>query len=96
MTPPLVDCDLKRVSRGHYITAKAAINFPQPESTTGGRHSLSYFDRDSGIAKVSLAGVHYPDITDFFGDVGVNGVTDKLARRGGSERTQQTVHGGSL
>jgi hypothetical protein len=88
MTRPLVDCDLKRVSREHYITAKAAINFPQPESTTGGWHSLSYFDRDSGVAKVSLAGVHHPDTTDFFGDVGVNDVTNKLARRGWSERPQ--------
>ena len=96
MTPPLVDCDLKRVSREHYITGKAAINFPHAGSTTGGWHFLSYFDRDSGVAKVSLTGIHYPDTTDFFGDVGVNDVTNKLARRGWSERPQQAVHGGSL
>lgn len=81
----LFDLDLKRVSREHYITGKAAINFPHPESTTGGWHFLSYFDRDSGVAKVSLAGIHYPDTTDFFGDAGVIDVTDELAMRGWSE-----------
>ena len=85
MIQPLFDFDLKRVSRTHYITGKAAINFPHAGNTTGGWHFLSYFDRDSGVAKVSLAGVHYPDTTDFFGDARVNDVTDELARRGWSE-----------
>ena len=85
MTQPLFDFDLKRVSRTHYITGKAAINFPHPGSITGGWHFLSYFDRDSGVAKVSLAGIHYPDTTDFVGDAGVIDVTDKLAMRGWSE-----------
>ena len=85
MRQPLFDLDLKRVSREHYITGKAAINFPHAGSTTGGWHFLSYFDRDSGVAKVSLAGIHYPDTTDFFGDAGVIDVTDKLAMRGWSE-----------
>ena len=71
MIQPLFDFDLKRVSRTHYITGKAAINFPQPGSTTGGWHFLSYFDRDSGVAKVSLASIHYPDTTGFFGRTGV-------------------------
>lgn len=65
MTPPLFDFDLKRVSHQHYITGKAAINFPHPGSTTGGWHFLSYFDREAGVVKVSLAGIHYPD-TDAF------------------------------
>jgi hypothetical protein len=85
MTQPLFDFDLKRVSRTHYITGKAAINFPHPGGITGGWHFLSYFNRDSGVAKVSLAGIHYPDTTDFFGDAGVIDVTDKLAMRGWSE-----------
>ena len=85
MTQPLFDFDLKRVYRTHYITGKAAINFPHPESTTGGWHFLSYFDRDSGVTKVSLAGIHYPDTTDFFGDAGIIDVTDKLAKRGWTE-----------
>ena len=85
MIQPLFDFDLKRVSRTHYITGKAAINFPHAGSTTGGWHFLSYFDRDSGVAKVSLAGIHYPDTTDFFGDAGVIDVTDELAMRGWSE-----------
>ena len=82
MRKPLFDFDLKRVSLEHYITGKAAINFPHPESTTGGWHFLSYFERDSGVAKVSLAGIHYPDTTGFFGDAGVIDVTEKLAKRG--------------
>jgi hypothetical protein len=85
MNQPLFDFDLKRVSRTHYITGKAAINFPHPGSITGGWHFLSYFDWDSGVAKVSLAGIHYPDTTDFFGDAGVIDVTDELAMRGWSE-----------
>ena len=40
MNQPLFDFDLKRVSRTHYITGKAAINFPDPGSTTGGWHFL--------------------------------------------------------
>ena len=84
MRQPLFDFDLKRVSREHYITGKAAINFPHPRSTTGGWHFLSYFDREAGVAKVSLAGIHYPDTTDFFGDTGVTDVTDQLFHRGWS------------
>ncbi|MBX8486162.1 hypothetical protein [Pseudomonas cichorii] len=78
----LFDFDLKRVSQVHYITGKAAINFPHDGSTTGGWHFLSYYDRESGVAKVSLAGIHYPDTTDFFGDAGVLDVTQQLAKRG--------------
>ncbi|WP_426203900.1 hypothetical protein [Pseudomonas sp. TWP3-1] len=84
MTLPLFDFDLKRVSRQHYITGKAAINFPLLGSTTGGWHFLSYFDRESGVAKVSLAGIHYPDTTDYFGYLGITDVTDQLAERGWS------------
>ncbi|KPW47395.1 hypothetical protein ALO95_200273 [Pseudomonas syringae pv. antirrhini] len=82
MRQPLFDFDLKRVSREHYITGKAAINFPNVGSTTGGWHFMSYFDRDTGVAKVSLAGIHYPDTTDFFGHAGIIDVTDELAARG--------------
>jgi len=82
MTQPLFDFDLKRVSREHYITGKAAINFPHVGSTTGGWHFLSYFDRETGVSKVSLAGIHYPDTTGFFGDAGVIDVTEQLAKRG--------------
>ena len=84
MTKQLFDFDLKRVSHQHYITGKAAINFPHPGSTTGGWHFLSYFDRESGVAKVSLAGIHYPDTTVYFGDLGIIDVTDELAERGWS------------
>ncbi|PRW86219.1 hypothetical protein C7A11_20755 [Pseudomonas simiae] len=84
MNQPLFDFDLNRVSHQHYITGKAAINFPHLGSTTGGWHYLSYFDRESGVAKVSLAGIHYPDTTAYFGDLGINDVTDQLAERGWS------------
>lgn len=82
MNPPLFDFNLDRVSREHYITGKAAINFPAMEDATGGWHYLSYFDRESGMAKVSLAGIHYPDTTHFFGDLGIVDITDRLASRG--------------
>jgi hypothetical protein len=82
MRQPLFDFDLKRVSREHYVTGKAAINFPHSGSTTGGWHYLSYFDRVSGVAKVSLAGIHYPDTTVFFGEQGIINATDLLAKRG--------------
>ena len=55
MPHPLFDFDLKCVSHKHYITGKAAINFPHPGSTTGGWHFLSYFDRDSGVATQTLS-----------------------------------------
>ena len=76
MKQPQFDFDLKRVSRENYITGKAAINFPYPGSITGGWHFLSYFDRDSGVAKVSLTRIHYPDTTAYFGDLGIIDVTD--------------------
>ncbi|WP_025857555.1 hypothetical protein [Pseudomonas sp. CHM02] len=84
MRQQLFDFDLKRVSREHYITGKAAINIPRPETTTGGWHFLSYFDRESGVAKMSLAGIHYPDTMGFFGDEGIIDVTDRLAEFGWS------------
>lgn len=96
MRQPLFGFDLKRVSLEHYITGKAAINFPHPESTTGGWHFLSYFERDSGVAKVSLAGIHYPDTTDFFGDAGVIDVTDELCKARLVCRRSAALHGGSL
>lgn len=82
MPQPLFDVDLTRVSQIHYITGKAAINFLHAGSTSGGWHFLSYFDRESGVVNVSLAGIHYPDTTDFFGNEGVIEVTDQMAQRG--------------
>ncbi|WP_443700551.1 hypothetical protein [Pseudomonas sp.] len=89
MTPPLFDFDLNRVSSQHYITGKAAINFTHPGSTTGGWHFLSYFDRETGVAKVSLAGIHYPDTTSFFGDEGIVDVTEQMAKRGWSVESRK-------
>ena len=82
MTQHLFDLDLQRVTREHYITGKAAINFPYPGVTTGGWHFMSYWDRDSGVCKVSLAGIHFPDTTAFFGDAGILDATQLLADRG--------------
>ncbi|MGF6455303.1 hypothetical protein ABIA55_000767 [Pseudomonas frederiksbergensis] len=82
MTQPLFDFYLKRASRKNYITGKAAISFPHPGSTTGEWHFLSYFDREFGVAKVSLAGIHYPDTTGYFGDLGIADITDQLVERG--------------
>lgn len=82
MTQPLYDLDLQRVTREHYITGKAAINFPFPGVTTGGWHFMSYWNRDSGVCKVSLAGIHFPDTTAFFGDAGILDSTQLLAERG--------------
>lgn len=82
MSQPLFDIDLSRVTREHYITGKAAINFPFPGVTTGGWHFLSYWDRAAGVAKVSLAGIHYPDTTEFLGGVGIVEVGQVLLRLG--------------
>jgi hypothetical protein len=81
---PLFDFDFKRVSHQHYIKGKAAINFPHPRSTTGGWHFLSYLGRDSGVAKVALAGIHYHETTGYFGDLGITDVTSQLEERGWS------------
>lgn len=82
MNQPLFDLNLSRVTREHYVTGKAAINFPFPSVTTGGWHFLSYWNRDSGVCKVSLAGIHFPDTTSFFGDAGILDATQLLADRG--------------
>ncbi len=82
MNQPLFDLDLQRVTREHYITGKAAINFPFPGVTTGGWHVLAYWDRESGVCNVSLAGIHFPDTTAFFGDAGILDSTQLLAERG--------------
>jgi hypothetical protein len=81
MSPPLFDLNLNRVTREHYITGKAAINFPSNKGT-GGWHFLSYWDRESGVVKVSLAGIHFPDTTELFGDEGIFDGLDQLAERG--------------
>ncbi|WP_422394261.1 hypothetical protein [Pseudomonas poae] len=96
MRQPLFDFDLKRVSSEHYVTGKAAINFPHSGSTTGGWHYLSYFDRVSGVAKVSLAGIHYPDTTAFFSDLGIIDVTEQMAKPWLVCRRSTVTHGGSL
>lgn len=76
-----LDFDLKRVFHVNYITGKAAINFPHPRSTTSGWHFFSYFDQERGVAKVSLAGIHYPDTTRYFGNLGIIGVTNQPGER---------------
>ena len=76
------DLDLSRVTYEHCITGKAAINFPWPHSSTGGWHCLSYWDSTIGQAKVSLAGIHYPDTTFYFGDAGIMSSSEELNRRG--------------
>lgn len=78
----LFDLNLSRVTREHYITGKAAINFPFPGVTTGGWHFMSYWDRESGVCKVSLAGIHFPATTQFFGQKGILDATQLLADRG--------------
>jgi hypothetical protein len=83
MSHPIFDFDLKRISIEHYITGKAAINFPPPESATGGWHFLSYFDREAGVAKVSLAGIHYPNTADFFDGAGIIDIIEELQSAGG-------------
>lgn len=76
------DVDLKRVTYLHYITAKAAINFPWTHTTSGGWHYLSYWKSTSGQAKVSLAGIHYPDTSKYFGDTGIMNASKELKQRG--------------
>ncbi|WP_426212478.1 hypothetical protein [Pseudomonas sp. TWR2-1-1] len=83
MKKPAFDHDFLRVSREHYITGKSAINFPSM-GATGGWHSLAYFDRDSGVMKLSLAGIHYPDTTVFFSGAGICDMSPELERRGWS------------
>ena len=51
---------------------------------SGYEANASSFDRESGVAKVSLAGIHYPDTTDYFGDQSITDVTDQLEERGWS------------
>lgn len=46
MDQPLFDLNLKRVTREHYITGKAVINFPSNDDT-GGWHFLSHSDEQS-------------------------------------------------
>lgn len=41
------------------------------------------------MAKVSLAGIHYPDTTDYLGDLGITDVTDRLADLGWSVKCQR-------
>lgn len=82
MNQPLFDLNLSRVTREHYITGKAAINFPFPGVTSGGWHSINYWDRESGVCKVALAGIHLPDTTSFFGGAGILDATQLLADRG--------------
>ncbi|MNP45339.1 hypothetical protein D3C76_1392530 [compost metagenome] len=68
------------------------MNFPSPGGVTGGWHFLSYWDRGLGVAKVSLAGIHYPDTTGFFGDAGIFDVTPSLVRLGWAVEGQKVVY----
>lgn len=79
---PKFDIDLSRVTYDHYITGKADTNFPRPHATLGGWHYLAYWNSKVGEPKVSLAGIHYPDTTFYFGDMGILNATDELELRG--------------
>ncbi len=46
----------------------------------GGGAPFSYFDRKSGVVKVSLVGMHHPDTTRPFCDEGVIDVDNQLAK----------------
>lgn len=74
--------DLRRVTYDYYITGKAAINFPSLHTTTGGWHYLAYWNSMTGQAKVSLAGIHYPETTQYFGATGIVNASEELQRRG--------------
>ncbi len=76
------DLDLSRVTYEHFITGKAAINFPRPRATSGGWHYLAYWNSKGGEAKVSLAAIHYPDTTFYFEAPGILNATNELERRG--------------
>lgn len=79
---PQFDLDLNRVTYEHYVTAKAAINFPWTHTTSGGWHYLSYWNRETGQVKVSLAGIHYPDTNDYFDATGIVNASAELERLG--------------
>lgn len=83
MNQPLFDPDLKCVSHRHHITGKQPLT-PHSESTTGGWAFPCLLDRESGVAKVSLAGIHYPETTVYLGDQGIIDVTDQPVQRGWS------------
>lgn len=78
---PLFDKTLSRVSREHYITGKSSINFPLNDET-GGWHFMNYYDKDSGVFKVSLSGIHFPETSSYLGDDGVIDVSAEMKRRG--------------
>lgn len=74
--------NLMRVTYLHYITAKAAINYPWTHTTSGAWHYLSYWNSTTGQARVSLAGIHYPDTSKYFGDTGTMNASKQLKQRG--------------
>lgn len=45
--------------------------------------------RNALLIKVSLAGIHYPDTTDYLGDLGITDVTDRFADLGWSVEGQR-------
>ncbi|WP_371929247.1 hypothetical protein [Pseudomonas sp. 43A] len=88
MNQTLLDLDLKRVSREHYITGKAAINLPHAESTTDAWHLVLYFERETGISKVSLEGIQYPDTTNVGGLTKMEAPPARLATKNTAYKDQ--------
>lgn len=79
---PNFDLELGRVIAEHYITGKAAINFPWLGTTTGGWQHLPYWNIEAGLAKVSLAGIHYPNMSEYLGSMGIGRAsTSRVTRR---------------
>ncbi|WP_110634272.1 hypothetical protein [Pseudomonas sp. CC120222-01a] len=79
---PSLDEDLRRVTHVHYVTGNAAVNFHWPGKATGGWHRLSYWDSSVGRVRVALAGIHYPDTTRYFAEVGIVNASRELERQG--------------
>lgn len=55
------------------------------------RFSLCLQSEITRVAKVSLAGIHDPDTTCFFGDLGIIEVTDQLTMRAWLSRTSNMI-----
>lgn len=91
---PLFDNNLSRVTKDHYITGKSAINFPLNDDT-GGWHFMSYYNKDKGIFKVSLSGIHFPETFSYLGDDGIIDVSIDMKKRGinaGGSRVYMADH----
>lgn len=75
------DPGFRRVDYKHYVTGPSALNFPS-SLATGDWRRLNYFDVFAKSYEIFIAGINFPDTSEYFGNEGIMEVSGLLIEMG--------------